>query len=36
MLSIIPTETVTMVRPPVASDGLGEPTFGEQTLEDVG
>ena len=35
MLSILPTETVTVFPPTVARDGLGEPTFGEPTREDV-
>lgn len=35
MFSLIPTETVTVVRPAVTRDGLGEPTFGEPTREEV-
>ena len=35
MLSLIPTEPVTVIRPTVARDDLGEPTFGEPSREDV-
>lgn len=35
VLSLIPTEAVTVVRPTVERDDLGEPTFGEPTREDV-
>ena len=35
MLSLIPTEAVTVLRPTVERDDLGEPVFGELTREDV-
>lgn len=35
MLSLIPTEAVTVLRPTVVRDDLGEPVFGEPTREDV-
>ncbi|BBH49873.1 hypothetical protein Pcatena_04600 [Parolsenella catena] len=35
MLSLIPTEVVTVVRPTVERDDLGEPTLGEPTREAV-
>ena len=35
MFSLIPDEPVTVVRPTVARDGLGEPTFGEPVREGV-
>ena len=35
MLSLIPTEAVTVLRPTVERDDLGEPVFGEPTREDV-
>lgn len=35
MLSLIPTEAVTVLRPTVERDDLGEPVFGEPTRKDV-
>lgn len=35
MFSLIPTEAVTVLRPTVERDDLGEPVFGEPTREDV-
>lgn len=35
VLSLIPTEPVTVVRPTVERDDLGEPVLGEPTREDV-
>ena len=35
MFSLIPTETVTVLRPSVERDDLGEPTLGEPTREAV-
>ena len=35
MISLIPTEAVTVLRPSVERDDLGEPTRGEPTREEV-
>lgn len=35
MLSLIPTEPVTVIRPSMTRDDLGEPTEGEPEREDV-
>lgn len=35
VLSLIPTEAVTVVRPTVERDDLGEPTLGEPSREEV-
>lgn len=35
MLSLIPTEPVTVIRPTAIRDDLGEPTFGEPSREGV-
>ena len=35
VFSLIPTEPVTVIRPTVERDDLGEPVFGEPTREEV-